>query len=1005
LKRKELQLCTFGVILIALMFFGQSGIVNATPKAPVRLLSDTLVGSDPFVEGLELVAAEGSALIAQYFQLGGEKKFPLNPSHSTFSNLDVLYIISSNQENWHKYWPRSIWEFRDGATVVFQFSQGLEASLEDANEIVSSLNPWMGTTLDVLYGVEIQGTTTLFYWGYMSAQNHTDFIYDEFYDVLSTGGYTNFITNEVIANAPVSVVGTGLVKNETGHWIPLAVSAFIKDDGITIDGDGVHEMSVNTAFGYTGTIRPASNSILSHIKFKLPYVANVYDLYPETNNLYPELTGHFDWTMKFGEWDTSYDDIYVIYDMAVDELQTFPQITGEQSIDVTELHSATDPKLNYTISMENTGDETAYNTTFVWDIGGKPDPMNITIFNAAEYKFNSTIEKYYDIVTGMFYNTYQGTGAKILITGWFTHLNDTIVQPVNMPIANTSYYMIDLAKSIAAVNINKSAFTFSHSDNLLTTTLENGNFALTATIDELEQGATEDFWWSIGDLPAEDDTFLIVGFDAVTNQTPTGDNIPQYNVTFIDNTTAQGVGNNLKDLIVLMALAEGSDLRYPPLDAEFIPGVMFRYADNSSREYFGWANGLVIQLYDDEAMLKTTVALNQSIYRIDDMAEISVTIENIGDANATNVAIQGYHALLGPDWVPRDVYNFTDVTWIGTIEPGKNKTHSFIREVKTFLGLHPVAIGVRYTTEESEGIDMAFNRTEVDNLVSNLIVSIVLPKDDKAGEDEPSYPTPEVNVSVTWKDDNGDYIEKGDLIEIRTEVTNTGDEATTIKLFSYFPNRMGHINIAGNYYEDNNNSNFKVTDGSGTIIPDDEYDEGFALDHPDWPINIAAVGGLHLAPGATIVFYYKLIVDEPSALIMPPVAVEYDSRYPMAGASGMEGASSGDEGEGPSPLSVTMSLKTSSAGKNLPRFKIQQDGDSGSSWSSHSSAAVLSTYAAVVIPTTTTEPSETTTNGVVPTTGFTTVISFIRDNMTLTLAVLAIPVVVLLTREYRLKRK
>ncbi|MFX0124676.1 MAG: hypothetical protein ACFFAE_13685 [Candidatus Hodarchaeota archaeon] len=1005
MNRKRKQLLVVSVALVALVLMNQSGITNATLQEPKRILSDTLVGEDPFIEALELIAAEGTALIAQYYQLNGEKKFPIDPSHSAFNKLDLMYVISSNQANWRDYWPRSIWEFRDGATILLQFSQGMEESLDDGAEIISGLNSWMGTTLDILYGAEVGGKTTLFYWGYLSKQNHSDFIEKEFYEVFSVGGHTNFITNEIITEAPVSVVGTGLVRNETGFFIPVAVAAFILENGISIDND-VHIMSIGSAFDFSGMIKPAPNSIISHVKFQLPYVANVYDLYPDTNNLYPELTGQFEWTLKVGSWiDNSYEDINVTYDMNVDELRTFPQITSDVSVDVDALHNNTDPMLNYSITMENTGNEKAYAVSFAWDLGEKrPEPINITIFDSETFMFNSTYSKFYNIVDGQFYDTFQGVGPKINVTGWFTLHDGTPIDPVNAPfiVDSTTYYMIDIWETYKSVIINKSFFTFTHSDNLGETTLENGNFALNATIPELNSGSSVEYWWSISDLPGKDDIFFVPGFNVVSDDP---DNPTSVNVTFIDNTSAHGVGNNLVDYLVQEALNKGEDLRHPSLigDPEFLPGVMFRYADESNREYFGWSNGLVVQLYDDEAILKTIVSLNSSIYRIDDMAKIDVSIENIGDANATNIFIQGFHAQLGPNWEPREIYNFTEVTPINDISNGSIITHTFYRNVSTFLGIHPVAIGISYTTEEDEGLTGSpLNQTKINGTVSNLILAIVLPKDDKAGEDEPSYPTPVVNVSVSWTDENDGGIENGDLIEIRTEVKNLGDEATTIKLYSYFPTRMASIDPSADYYD---GYNYKVTDVSGNIIDPEAYDKGFALDNPDWPITIAAVEGLHLAPGATIIFYYKLTVKDKDSLIVPPVAVEYSSQYPMAGTSGMEG---GEEGVESNPMTLKMSLNTRIDSSNL-RLKIQAGESGGSSWTSYSDSSLLSAYAAVVTPEPSTtasasesEPPPSTSGGV---NGFTTLTSFITENMRLMIVVLAIPILVLSVRELRRTRK
>jgi hypothetical protein len=582
--------------------------------------------------------------------------------------------------------------------------------------------------------------------------------------------------------------------------------------------------------------------------------------------------------------------------------------------------------------------------------------------------------------------------------------NDSVVQAITNWNATAGIHSIDLATIYDLVYINKSFMNFKHSTNLIETTLENGNFALYGTIDELDIGSSSSFWWAIDDLPADDDTYLILAQN-LTNEGEHGDWITidgitflMQNITYYDNTGNYTNGiTNIKDWIVWeMVENQSSDLRFPGLNPEFTPGVMFRYEDNASREYFGWANGLVVQLYDDEAVLKTVVSLNSTIYKIDDIAEINVTIENIGTANATNVQVKGFQAQLGPDWQLRDISEFSgeETVGTGTIIPGQTVTHTFIRRVATFLGIHPIGVVVDYTTEESEGYDGAFNATDIQNIGSNLIIALVLPKPDKAGEDEPSYPTPIVNVSVSYFDENGEYVENGDIVEIRTEVKNLGDEATTIKLFSYFPTRMASIDPYSQWYD---GKNFKVTDVSGNILDDEYYDEAFALDHPDWPISVAAVGGLHLAPGATIIFYYKLNVTDDESLILPPVHVEYDSRYPMEGTSAV-GDSSGEEGGGSSIMTVDgyMGLDTTD-GPGKIRFKIQ-GGSSESTWTSYSGASLMAAYSAYI------PPGESSTSGTGGVPGYTTLTSFIRENMRLMIVVLAIPILTLFARERRRRK-
>ncbi|MFW9779770.1 MAG: hypothetical protein ACFFE8_13025 [Candidatus Heimdallarchaeota archaeon] len=1010
MKTKKIQLYAVSAALLVLMLTPTS-LTQADMQVPKRIFTDTLVGENPFIEGLELLAANGSAMIAQYHQIGGQKLFPLDPFTTEFDQLEFLYIVSSNQNLWRHYWPRSLWEFRDGITLVMHFSQLLEPAMSDGNAIATQLSAWSGVPIDLLYGSEIGGETTLFYWGYMSGQDHSDFIRNEFYDLFNQGGFTSFIKADNIADAPVSVVGTGLIRNQTRHWVPLTVSAFILENGISVGPSGVHNMSITNAFGYTGIIEPSPNAFISTIHFTLPYVANVYEYSPATTNLYPELTGRFEWGMKFGPFAVQYDDLYVTYDMQIDQLKTFPQISADLSVDVAALH-APSPTLNYTITLTNTGSETAHNTTFVWDLGDQPLPQKITVFDDTQFAWDPNLVRYYDGSTGTFvdklvFNDDGTQNNSYEITGWFTYTaNGSVVQPITEWNTTSNMFDIKIIPTLLQVYVERSYFTFSRSTNMNTMILPNGNFALNGTINALPNGASTEFWWAIEDLPSRSDTFIWIdgNFTNSPGQWLMNGTDPyfQINITLMDNTSDRFNGiTNLQDLIVDLALTNGSDLRFPPLNTEFIPGVFFRYADGADREYYGWSNGLIIQVYDDEAILKTNVVLNSSVYKIGEIAEINVTVENIGDAPASGLSVLGLHAQLGPNWEPRDILPFSNVIALTDLNPGQKVTHTFYREVNTFLGIHPVAAMLNYTTDANEGYNMAFNATDVSNLASNLILALVIPGDDKAGKDEPSFPSPVVNVTVDWTDLNGGSIEDDDFIEIRTEVTNDGDEATTLKIFSYFPSRMAAIDLSFPYTIGTQPSNTKVTDSSGNTIIG--YDQGFAMTHPQFPISVVGIAGVHLAPGETIIFYYRLEVINASALILPPVQVEYDSRFPMDGASGME---AGEEVEGQNPVSIKLAMTSTALNpgtEGIPRLRIQQGEPTGSSWTSFSGSQLLSAYAATTpggtTTTTTAGPPTSTTQGGAP--GFTTLTAFIRENIRVMIVLLAVPVLALIIRERR----
>ncbi|MFQ5980646.1 MAG: hypothetical protein ACE5OZ_21110 [Candidatus Heimdallarchaeota archaeon] len=850
-----------------------------------QLQSSTSLNS-PLIEVLELLAGKDRAMLAQATFLGGNVTLPFNLDSEEFSHLQALIFATGQQKNWNKYWLGPIWELRDGFTLLLVFeNESYTDAVNHGKVIAAQTSSWLDYPLEPLFGFSDGFTSTIAYYASPNQAVLDSFFasWERWEGSSHSDGFLHLIKGK-IKTAPVRIAADALFYDvDSRNWTTWSAAALVIAEGITTQPNGSKLISLSNIFEIN-KILGSNESIFSHITLKLPYLANVVSISPQTDNLFPEITGRFNWTVRvnvppyFVE-DHHYEDIQVMYDLNISSLEFFPQIEANYAINKTELDSGT---LNYTLTLTNVGNEDTRNITFAIPLGDRPENFTIPAFNDKTYNFSNEKVVFFDYRGGYGNLTEIDPNLpyNLTIQGWFTYkTNNSIVQPiVNL---NGSIYEIDWEKTLQMVHENVTLFIFKHADELIE--VENirseedlePEFGLVSYNASLAPNESMEVWYAIDSIPGNE-SVLGLDFSVLDNGT-------NYLTIGLQGTTAL-----FRDWIINETKANGGDLRVPshPEVLDFLPGLLFVYEDSTKRDYFGWSNGLAIQLYDDEAILKATISTDKVMTRVGENITANVTVENLGDSMAANVTLTAYHAFLDENWGFQGIQDFYNEN-LGDVPAGESVSITFTQRADTFLGIHPLFAIVDYTTDPGQTTNESsfFNELRHSGITSNLINLLVLPPAAKEGKAEPNFPTPELDVSSELVIANTTF-QINDTAEVHIVVRNVGDEPTTIRVQSYFS--TSYLALKTDQYP--NGVIKAIINDQSELVEGVDFELAYGIDE-QLDITQIKVTGIALAPNDTIEIYYAVNAEADGAIILPPVEVEYDSSFPIEGVSGAQTSS------------------------------------------------------------------------------------------------------------------
>ncbi|MCG3226789.1 MAG: hypothetical protein H7645_07710 [Candidatus Heimdallarchaeota archaeon] len=399
-------------------------------------------------------------------------------------------------------------------------------------------------------------------------------------------------------------------------------------------------------------------------------------------------------------------------------------------------------------------------------------------------------------------------------------------------------------------------------------------------------GGTTTLSWALDNIPAKDMHFGIMGVAPVS----LGDTHPALQLSTMDRTGYDlmrllfGVGDPGSTFTFSRPLSYYN----PWLDVWFSAGAMFSYEDPEGFEYFGFSNGLNLQVADDEAVLNVQVSLDQVAYKVGDAVGIDYLIENTGNLDAENVQLLLVHGALGNDWQIKD----PDIFWadnVGTVAQGSTYVNHVDAIANSFLGIHSVYAIVYFDSDVGQtalvdgevdfapGLYAIFEgAAETHQVVlSNMDWAVLLPTTEAR---RPAFPQPVLEISV----DAAIIIPEDAPWELEVEIviTNVGESATHITAMQFY-----------------NASEMELITRSSS--------EGDIVDGIYYGMGIIMFQGIELLPGESITIVIRWLFLTSYGCFIPGIYIIYDSRF--ANELG-EDPIEGDETE--SPLMYSMNGQT-----------------------------------------------------------------------------------------------
>jgi len=971
LNKKSMLKISLMIIFTAVMVMSSISVaeIKATSVGPADvILTKATYGSAFYTEGIEIFPLRNESAGVHVGFIGGTIDLPFDITGSQYNNLLALSFVVSNQRLWNSFATKRFWDVADGATLMLAFTGDPDVALGLGRSIELMIETAYNFSLSLVYGRwdSTGHTTILVYQGLLRTDSFNDFI-NVYPNYISDEGFGGGVTTTTLSNAPVKAMAFSLYRGPVFRYvlpaelrflfpnvgvastfIPVVECGWIDPNALVKTGT-IMEMNLTSVLPDLTAIEGHPDSKISIVLMKLPYVVDVLLVDPKPDNMYSHLKGQFEWIIKLElptlnvDSTQSYSDIYVKYDLNLTGLTHFPQVIGEMSLANTlPINGSED--IVYEFTFENVGNEPAYNINLRYGEFNLTQTDGMPIYvNNPELTFDESKVVYYNTVSQILNDTAVPlTDDIIVITGWFYNntasdwlRNNEIVLPEEFNNPEEIIYVEENFLSLDPIDFNYKNIT--NEDGT-----DTGMAALSATIPVLNPGENITLQFAIRNLP----TGTFTEYQLVEND-------PNDIQLSIKNTY------DWEDLLVFI-LQFISSLHFPEDQITLtnwfpqpVVGATFYYNDANGKDYLGITNGLVLQVYDDEAVLICKLSLDKAVYRFDDVVTFSLEFTNIGNANATNVQYQLFHGFVDEDYNMKYVQAISDTNGvIPLIEPGHTEIVEETSLARTDVGIHPVFAVFGYTSNETvDPVHAIFSSVRHPAVFSSMDFGIILPPLTKEGTTAPTYPTPEVEVSTEVLG----YVENettvGDVITLKSTITNTGDEATNIIYIQRIPRRLAYvvdslsITIDGEpvadyelewfaYQSDITRPRYNPYMPIVRIYGDRQNGEliGIPLD-VDETLVIEADFTILRSRGIDYIDWESLGIDDLIGIYIPPAEVRFNSNYDMTRTSGVN-----EEVDIPRDEAATTSTSSSIAAlQNTQILTINSEPDIGDEWVSTNS--------------------------------------------------------------------
>ncbi|MGQ4832966.1 MAG: hypothetical protein ACP6IS_03575 [Candidatus Asgardarchaeia archaeon] len=875
---KRLKLMGFAIVLLVLLLLPIAVVPTyaISPTTPVHEVK--IRPRNRVTESIQITIGRNTSAVIEQTFTGQELIFNnINPNDTSFDGLTEFIIAGRNGLYKRKYWPHPLWPIPEGLYVGLTFRDiDEDIAVSHSETIISMVEAELGVSGFSLYGYAHSNTITkiVYYLSYSVLPNYT---FDNFIDFwamyLPSGGLADLVNINYLKSAPVSIALLGMFRRPGESWATVVADAYLGVDVINENEDGTFTISVNSIFGHEGNIVASENASLSAIRVLIPYVGNVTYYYPETDNLFPDMSGEFLYLLKprGPVENNNVNDIVIKYNLAFYAEPTFPLLETRFEIDpaLPKVNFSNPIDLTFKLTVKNVGESYAYNIVSAIPLDrnlvDKPNilgdrPINVTeVFMHFLYvsllKTEINGETAFDKYFKQPYSNWNGHNVSMLV--FWLYLKEVISkfeeQRMNLNVSQMIWLNV----------------TITSPDMTLNRTFLGANFrdlvAYVGKLSSLAPNETVEFnvtihlpgFSQILD-PIEDAVNQISYPTQLTFKTDWGEIVFSVDPE-LGNVTRDAVVNATEKLKNDLAKNVSSEIWSTPI------GPFTYYEDKMGHHFWEFANGFATQINDNQPVLVPIASINDLTVLIGQEVNISLNIGNIGDVAARNVHVTFYHAIADYNWSFRDISVIKTVS-IGDIDAGTEVTATINVTARTRIGIHPIYANVTFTDDDGRQI----------TIFSSMVFAIVLPKFAEKPKPDYPFPTPELNVTKTFDK----YVANvSDIITVTINITNVGDEDTRIIVVDTV-----------------NSSAFDVIPQSIKVYRDGEditnyVTKGIAFDRVIRGTHITAIFiksnvkrpnvGVYLKPNQTLTITYQLRVRSGGHVVIYPLLVHYTALYPV----------------------------------------------------------------------------------------------------------------------------
>ena len=902
---RKLKLMGFAAVILGLLLLQIAvapvfAINSTTPVHETRIRPRNRV-----TESIQITVGRNTSAVIEQLFTGQELTFEhININDTAFDGLVEFIIAGRNGLYNRKYWPHPLWPIPEGLYVGLTFRDIDEnTAVSHSETIISMVELELSVSGFSLYGYAHSGAVTkiVYYLPYTLLTNYTFSNFVDFWSAyLPSDGLAELVNLGYLKNAPVSIALLGMFRRPGESWSTLVADAYLGANVIQENEDGTFTISVNSIFGHEGNIVASENASVSAVRVLIPYVGNVTYYSPETDNLFPDMSGEFLYLLKpRGPIENNnVKDIVIRYNLAFYAEPTFPLLETRFEIDpaLPKVNFSEPIDLTFKLKVKNVGESYAYNIVSAIPLDRKlvehPNilgdrPINITeVFMHFLYKSLLTTEvdgtTVFDKYFNQPYSDWYGHNVSMLV--FWLYLKEVISR---------------FEEKRMALNVSQEIWlnvTITSPDMSLNATFLGANFrdlvAYVGKLSSLAPNETAEFNVTIR-LPGFSQILdpinnLVSQIDyptQLTFQTDWG------NILFtvdpeLGNITRDSIINATDKLRTDLASNVSRELWKTPI------GPFTYYEDAVGHHFWAFANGFATQINDKQPVLVPVASISDLTVLIGQEVNISLTIDNIGDAAASDVQVTFYHAIADYNWSFRDISVIKTVD-VGNINAGTNITTTINVTARTRIGVHPIYANVTFTDDDGRRI----------TVFSSMVFAIVLPKFAEKPKPDYPFPTPELEITKTFDK----YVANvSDIITVTVNITNVGDEDTRIIIVDTI-----------------NSSAFDVVPGSLKVYRNGEditnyVTYGIAFDRAIRGTHITAIFiksnvrrpnvGVYLEPNQTLTITYQMRVKSGGNIVVYPLIVHYTALYPVYAS---EMPSESTESGGTGALSINDATKFS----------------------------------------------------------------------------------------------